>query len=327
MRSKGLLIVVAALHVLSACGGGSNNADPAPNGNGGGPAGPIWSTLSPMPTPRLEFATAAASGLVYVIAGRDALAAITPKPQLATMDIYDPANDTWTQGPDLPIAVSALMAIGINDKIYVMGGETANAGPSTALFEFDPVTQAWIQLADMPMASHKSAIAGMDGEILVSGGHGGGFQVAALYRYNLATETWSVGTPMSESREGVRGVGMDGQFLVYGGKTATHPQDASYRRILEGYDPITDMWTALAPGDPRGDFGIAVVNGLVYMFGGSNVARTLDWVRAYDPVTNTWTAKTALPMAMGFTQAETIGDQVIVFSMDNSLAYTPSNDP
>jgi N-acetylneuraminic acid mutarotase len=326
MRSKGLLIVVVALHVLSACGG-SNNGEPAPNGNGGGSAGPIWSTLSPMPTPRLEFATAAAGGLVYVIAGRDALAAITPKPQLATMDIYDPANDTWTQGPDLPIAVSALMAVGIDDKIYVAGGETANSMPSAALFEFDPVAQTWTQLADMPIGSQMSAIASLDGEILVSGGHAAGFQVAALYRYKLAADVWAVGTPMSDEREGARGISIDGQFLVYGGKTATHPQDASYRRILEGYDPITDTWTALAPGDPRGDFGIAAVNGLVYMFGGSNVARTLDWVRAYDPVLNTWIAKTALPMEMGFTQAETIGDQVIVFSMDNSLAYTPSNDP
>ncbi len=326
MRIKGFLIVVAALHVLSACGGGSNSTA-TPNGNGGGPAGPIWSTLSPMPTPRLEFATASAGGLVYVIAGRDALAAITPKPQVATMDIYDSANDTWVQGPDLPVAVSALMAVGIDDKIYAMGGEMANALPSTAVFEFDPAAQTWTQLADMPMGSQMSAIASMDGEILVAGGHAAGFQVAALYRYKLAADAWTVGTPMSDEREGARGISIGGQFLVYGGKTATHPQDAGYRRILEGYDPVTGIWTALAAGDPRGDFGIAHVNGLVYTFGGSNVARTLDWVRAYDPVANTWIAKTALPMEMGFTQAEAIGDQVFVFSMDNSLAYTPANDP
>jgi N-acetylneuraminic acid mutarotase len=182
-------------------------------------------------------------------------------------------------------------------------------------------------MADMPMASQFSAVAGMDEEILVAGGHDAGFQVANLYRYNLATDTWTVGTPMSDAREGARGIGTNGRFLVYGGKTATHAQDASYRRVLEGYDPITDMWTALESDEPRGDFGIAVVNDLVYTFGGSNVARTLNWVRAYDPVANTWTAKTALPMDFGFTQAETVGEQILVFSTDDTLRYTPANDP
>jgi N-acetylneuraminic acid mutarotase len=243
------------------------------------------------------------------------------------MEIYDLANDAWSPGPDLPIAVSGLMAVGLGDKIYAMGGEMATALASNALFVFDPATQIWTQLADMPLASQKSAVAGMDGEILVSGGHNAGFQVADLYRYNLATDTWTVGTPMSGAREGARGVGIDGRFLVYGGKTATHAQDAGYRRVLQGYDPITDMWTTLEPGEPRGDFGIAVVNGLVYTFGGSNVARTLNWVRAYDPVANTWTAKTDLPMELGFTQAETLGDDILVFSTDDTLLYTPANDP
>jgi N-acetylneuraminic acid mutarotase len=280
-----------------------------------------------MLTPRLEFAAAAAGGLIYVIAGRDALAAITPKPQLATMDIYDPASDTWTQGPDLPIAVSGLMAVGIGDKIYAMGGEMATALPSKALFEFNPATQSWTQLANMPVAREISAVAGMDMEIFVAGGHDAGFQVADLYRYDLATDAWTVGTPMSDAREGARGIGINERFLVYGGKTGPHAQDAGYRRVLEGYDPITDMWMALEPGEPRGDFGIAVVNDLVYTFGGSNVVRTLNWVRAYDPVANTWTAKTALPMELGFTQAETIGDQILVLSTNDTLLYTPANDP
>jgi non-specific serine/threonine protein kinase len=327
LRSKGILIVAVALYTLSGCGGGSSGNSAGPNGNGGEPIGTIWSTMSPMPTPRLEFATAAAGGLIFVIAGRDALAAMTPKPQVATMEIYDPANDTWSAGPDLPIAVSGLMVVGLGDKIYAMGGELATALPSSALFEFDSAIQTWTQLADMPVASQLSAVAGLDGEILVSGGHNAGFQVADLYRYNLAMDTWTVGTPMSDAREGARGVGINGRYLVYGGKTATHTQDAGYRRVLQSYDPITDMWTTLEPGEPRGDFGIAVVNGLVHTFGGSNVARTLDWVRAYDPVANTWTAKTALPMELGFTRAETIGDDILVFSTDGTLMYTPANDP
>jgi hypothetical protein len=63
------------------------------------------------------------------------------------------------------------------------------------------------------------------------------------------------------------------------------------------------------------------------MFGGSNVARTLDWVRAYDPVADTWIAKTALPKELGFTAAEVSGDEILIFSTDDTFAYVPANDP
>jgi N-acetylneuraminic acid mutarotase len=328
MKNQGRLVLAAALLVLQACGGSGNGNNPPPDGDGGdGPTGPVWSTMTPMPTPRLEFATASAGGLVYVIGGRDALASITPKPQVATMEVYDPATDTWSTGPDLPIAASGMMAVGAGSKIYALGGDVLNTFASNALYEFDPATQTWLQLADMPESRYFSAAAQVNGQVLVAGGRSGGFEVASLYRYDIAADTWTVGTPMSEVRAGAKGTGVDGQFLVYGGETATYPLDAGYRRLLESYDPVMDLWTTLDPGEPRRDFGAAVVNGIVYTFGGNNVARSLDMVRSYDTQANAWDVKTALPAALSFVQAEVAGDEILVFSTQDTLLYSPANDP
>ncbi|MGI9200456.1 MAG: Kelch repeat-containing protein [Woeseiaceae bacterium] len=327
MKSKGILVVLGVLACLFGCGGSGNGGITQQGGAGGPAAGAIWQALTPMPTARLEFATASAEGLIYVIGGRDSAVPVTPKPLLATVDVYDRASDTWSSAPDLPIALAGLMAVGVDDKIYVMGGEQTDAMVSKALFEFDPATQIWRQLADLPLASHFSAHAAVAGQIFVAGGANAGFQVADLYRYDLATDTWTVGAPMGNPREGARGVNMNGQFLVHGGKTATHAQDAGYRRVLESYEPITDIWTSVEPGEPRGDFGIAAFDGLAFMFGGSNVARTLDWVHAYDPVADTWITKTALPKELGFTAAEVSGDEILVFSAEDTFSYRPANDP
>lgn len=58
-------------------------------------------------------------------------------------------------------------------------------------------------------------------------------------------------------------------------------------------------WSTKAPmPTPRSDFGVAVVNGVLYAIGGVNGPDgVLSKVEAYDPVSDTWTVKTPMPSA------------------------------
>ncbi|MCH7760475.1 T9SS type A sorting domain-containing protein [candidate division TA06 bacterium] len=80
------------------------------------------------------------------------------------------------------------------------------------------------------------------------------------------------------------------------------------------YDVTTDSWSTkdFMPGGPRGRLAAAVVNGKVYVFGGTdNFYNALDRCEVYDPVTNTWTPKASMPTPRQFLSAAVWRDTLI----------------
>jgi hypothetical protein len=57
---------------------------------------PVWKPISPPPFQRRALALAAHQGKLFVIGGMQRAGGPTTR-----VDVYDPATDQWTQGPDL----------------------------------------------------------------------------------------------------------------------------------------------------------------------------------------------------------------------------------
>lgn len=76
-----------------------------------------WITPSPAPIPFRVFDPAVVNvgGLIYVAGGY-------PSPEPARTQIYDPENNTWTQGPLMPASLSNTCGDTIDGVIYVVGG-------------------------------------------------------------------------------------------------------------------------------------------------------------------------------------------------------------
>jgi len=284
-----------------------------------------WKAKTPMPTPRLEFSSATINGLIYIIGGRDAAGATIPKPVVDTVEIYDPALDSWTTGPSMPIPLANQMTIAANGKIYAIGG-VSQTFESDAVQEFDPVSKTWTLKTSMPDQRASAAVSVNSGLIYISGGTGPGVQLNSLLWYDPIADAWSAGSPMTQSRAGPGAATVDNHILVYGGYYTTYIPDAGYLKSIESYDPAMDTWSLRADGNPRRDFGVAVYDNLMYVFGGNNVARTLDWVNAYDNAIDQWITKTSMPSSLGFVRAETVGDRIYIFDTNTTLEYTPSND-
>ena len=70
-----------------------------------------------MPTHRYDLSTCVADGQIYAIGG----AGPTWQP-LGTVEVYDPAMDTWTIKSEMPTARHALSTSVLDGKIYVIGG-------------------------------------------------------------------------------------------------------------------------------------------------------------------------------------------------------------
>merc|ERR1712013_374022 len=78
-------------------------------------------------------------GKMYMIGGSTGEAEAS---STSTMEVYDPTKDVWTQGPNMPIAVTAACAVSHKDVIIVSGGFNST-GESSEVFMFNVTTSRW----------------------------------------------------------------------------------------------------------------------------------------------------------------------------------------
>ena len=86
---------------------------------------------------------------------------------------YDPATNAWRLTTPLPVALNHTMAVNVNDKLSLIGGETetSGAGPFVnTVYEFGAATAIWTTRAPMPTARSGGAAAVLNGKIYVAGG-------------------------------------------------------------------------------------------------------------------------------------------------------------
>ena len=104
-----------------------------------------------MMIPRHRAAGTSLFGKMYMIGGSTGEAEAS---STSTMEVYDPTKDTWTQGPNMPIAVTAACAVSHKDVIIVSGGFNST-GESSEVFMFNVTTNQWHRLGSMKQARAK----------------------------------------------------------------------------------------------------------------------------------------------------------------------------
>ena len=76
----------------------------------------MWRPLKDAPVARQFAGTAVAGGKLWVAGG------LTQDSATPAVYGYDPAIDTWTRGPDLPLQLHHLAAVTYHDELVVIGG-------------------------------------------------------------------------------------------------------------------------------------------------------------------------------------------------------------
>jgi len=103
---------------------------------------------------------------------------------VSTVEIYDPATDSWTRGSDMPTARAGLSTSVVNGKIYAIGGDVQfliGSSGSPFLEIYDPTTDGWTKGSDMLTARMGLSTSVVDGKIHAIGGEGGaGINVNSL---------------------------------------------------------------------------------------------------------------------------------------------------
>ena len=84
------------------------------------PVTDTWTQKADLPVPRCSSnSTCIVDGKIYIIGG---VAANRKQGRLDSVDVYDPATDTWTEAKSMNHARAGASVSVVNGKIYVMGG-------------------------------------------------------------------------------------------------------------------------------------------------------------------------------------------------------------
>lgn len=261
----------------------------------GAQGGGTWQSLALLPSSRQELASAVLDGKIYVLGGYDGNGAST-----ATMEVYNPATDTWSAAANLPFAVNHGSAAVAAGKLYSFGAS------GRRVFAYQPASDSWTEVASMNFQHGATAAAAVfNDKIYVAGGLQGSASTGALEVYDPATNTWTNLPHMSVPRNHTGGAFLNGKFYVVGGRGGPGATTA-----LEVYDPATNSWSTRAPMlTGRSGIGVAAANGELWVFGGELPGLRPE-VEAYNPATNTWRSLPPMPRPRHGIWASVIGNRI-----------------
>jgi len=220
------------------------------------------------------------------------------------VQIYDPAANAWSTGPDIPFAAGSSATAVIGGRIYVAGGITGST-TTDQVARFDPATRTWTRLAPMPQGRNHAAATTDGTRLYVFGGRGAGngdgntvangFDTVQVY--DPATGTWASSatpgsglTPLPQARGGTgKAVSYRGEMYVMGGETATGAgaTDRHVYRRVDVYDPATSTWRQGTPmlTGRHGIFPLLYAGRITVAGGGVQAgASTSSQVETYNPL-------------------------------------------
>ena len=267
-----------------------------------------------MPTVRHGAASGVINGKLYVAGGQT----------LATLEVYDPATDTWTTKAPMPTARFGVGGGVINGKLYVVGGD--NGSKLATLEVYDPATNTWTTKAPMPTPRSLPGAVAIDGKLYVAGGCVGWCApvTGALEVYDPASDTWATKAPLPTARGSASVAVVNGLFYVMGGCCGWDAAGTDWMlRTVEVYDPTTNTWTTKTQHLVDSGYTAEAINGKIY------VAKSAA-TEVYDPATDTWASLSPMPTDRSYATGGVINGKLYVAGGHGSLgplatleAFTP----
>lgn len=111
-----------------------------------------WRAVTPVPGPgRLASTARVVDGRIYLFGGYT-VAEDGAERSLATVDVYDPATDSWSRGADIPVPVDDAASGVWRDSLVVLVSGWSD-GDNVPLVQFyDPAADAWTRGTSVPGA-------------------------------------------------------------------------------------------------------------------------------------------------------------------------------
>jgi non-specific serine/threonine protein kinase len=278
----------------------------------GGTLTPLaWRRIADAPTERQEVAAAVVGEKIYVVGG------LVSNGATAAVEIYDPASDSWTTGPPLPLAVHHAMAAEQGGRLFVMGGFAISRGGAAIRDVFILEDGRWREGPPLRRPRGAGAAASVGGRIVVAGGIDGDRHVGPVEI--LDEGAWHDGAPIPSLRDHLGAATQGSLLFAVGGR-----RGGAHFGTFEVYDPAADRWSKL-PDMPtaRSGNGAAFAAGRVISAGGEG-PRIFPEVESYDPTTRTWTRLPDLAAPVHGVGLAAVGMEVYAFVGGDKVGLAPT---
>jgi serine/threonine protein kinase/N-acetylneuraminic acid mutarotase len=273
--------------------------------------GSSWKAGAPLPTSRQMLGAASDGKLVYALGGSNGTS------DLATVESYDLAADTWTSLPELPGRRSDFGVASADGRLVVVGG-VSQGEVLKSVVALDLATQSWNGLPDLGTARHGMAVAGVGKTIYAIGGANGAGDseiTSSSESLKLAPRKpqpaaeWLMLPDAPTARLMMASTVLDGKIWIAGGMLG----HAETLDTVETYNPQTQDWQTQPPLPiPLHHATAAAYRGEVVVIGGATdtLAEASNKVFAFR--NGNWEELPALQHARAAAAAAVVGDKLVV---------------
>lgn len=250
-----------------------------------------WTKKADIPTPRQAATACVLNGKIYVIGGVSGVGFIFE--ELATIEVYDPVSDTWTEKTPMPTARTDLASVVLDGKIYVIGGIIG--WPPEEFYNtiemYDPETDEWTTLIpeDGFIPRWGLSACALNGKIYAMGGADGFsapvYGLTTVQEYDPVGNKWFSRSDMPTGRFYFASAGVNGWIYAIGGTDVATNDFTGAIETVEAYNPLTDTWETKS-SLPFGTQGSAAseMNQLIYVSGGvGENGDSYSYFYVYDP--------------------------------------------
>ncbi|MGI6260126.1 MAG: Kelch repeat-containing protein [Anaerolineaceae bacterium] len=240
---------------------------------------------------------------------------------------YDPALDTWTDSPTIPVLNQARVyvegVVADNGYFYVIGGRASDASvaydTNERLKVFTP-GEAWEVMAPLPEVRVFNAVIAHGAYVYVIGGTsdgGGNVPTSTNFRYNTSDNTWKTMTAMPAALDSIDGAVIGGKIYI--------PGDGSDSNTYV-YDIAADNWTTIPANggySGRWQYQVVAIGTDLYVLGGLVGSSSTSEVWRLDTITQTWSAGVSMQKSRTSFAAAAINGAIYVAGGVAFPSFTP----
>ena len=286
--------------------------------------GTAWRLGAPLPTPRQMLGAASDGKLIHVVGGNSGTA------DVATVETYDPAADTWTRQPEMPGRRSDFGVTFADGRLVVVGG-MSQGEVLDSVVALDVASQSWNGLPELATGRHGMAVAAVGKTVYVIGGStatGDAAVTASAEALTLAPRKpqpaaeWRALPDAPTARLMMASTVLDGEIWIVGGMLG-HAQTLN---TVESYNPQTGQWQT-RPSLPIGlhHATAATYRGEVVVVGGARESIADASNKAFVFRGGSWEELPGLQRGRVAPAAAVVGDKlVVVGGQDDKQLVAPT---
>jgi len=244
---------------------------------------------------------------------------------LKSCEIYDRANNTWVNCPDLPRPLHHIALASNGHSVFACGGYTnlrfAHNDPSS-LWRLDLEKNNWVAISETPEPIGEHAMLAFNDHLYVVGGRSKQGDSDSLWRFNLKNNKWRQLASMKHPRHSFAAVLAEGEIWVLGGRSKAL---GSAIKNTEIYSINDNAWRP-GPSMRIGGGGHTAIfrDGRIHVLGGEvfNPNQVLDQYNIFDIHEKKWYSETPPPKPRHGAAAVLLNEELLLIGGATRPAFS-----